>query len=69
MDRNTGSDFNIVFLFGPAFGALAFFAQLNQEIMLLSFLQETVLGWVGVMLWTSLVTTVYGHYVEKRSLN
>ena len=64
-----GQTLTLCFLFGPAFGALAFFAQLNQEIMLLSFLQETVLGWVGVMLWASLVTTVYGHYVEKRSLN
>lgn len=61
--------FRLTPLFGPPFGALVFFAQLNQEVTLLSFLQETVLGWVGVMLWTSLVTTVYGHYVEKRSLN
>ena len=59
----------LFFLSGPAFGALAFFVQLNQEIMLLSFVQETVLGWVGVMLWASLVTTVYSHYVEKRTLN
>ena len=64
-----GQTLTLFFLFAPPFGALVFFAQLNQEVTLLSFLQETVLGWVGVMLWTSLVTTVYGHYVEKRSLN
>lgn len=64
-----GQTLTLLFLFDPAFGVLVFLAQLNHENMLLSFLQETVLGWVGVMLWTSLVTTVYGHYVEKRSLN
>ena len=64
-----GQTLTLFFLFAPPFGAFVFFAQLNQEVTLLSLLQETVLGWVGVMLWTSLVTTVYGHYVEKRSLN
>jgi|TARA_B110000046_G_C12887139_1_gene352686 hypothetical protein len=63
-----GQTLTLLFLFGPAFGVLVFLAQLNHENMLLSFLQETVLGWVGVMLWASLVTTVYGHYVEKRTL-
>jgi len=63
-----GQTLTLLFLFDPAFGVLVFLAQLNHENMLLSFLQETVLGWVGVMLWASLVTTVYGHYVEKRTL-
>tara|TARA_B110001450_G_scaffold235323_1_gene239945 strand:- start:75 stop:740 length:666 start_codon:yes stop_codon:yes gene_type:complete len=63
-----GQTLTLLFLFGPAFGVLVFLAQLNHENMLLSFLQETVLGWVGVMLWASLLTTVYGHYVEKRTL-
>ncbi|MBT9246713.1 hypothetical protein KM031_09870 [Gemmobacter fulvus] len=33
-----------------------------------SLLAEVVLGWVQVMVGVSILTTLYGHYIEKRSL-
>ena len=55
--------------FGLMGGMLYFPAQFDLEIMRRSVFHQMLLGWVSIIIWASLVTTVYGHYVVYRTLN
>ena len=56
-------------VFGLMGGMFYFLAQFDLEIMRLSVFHQMLLGWVSIIVWASLVTTVYGHYVVYRTLN